>query len=556
MKNRFRLLQIELPLHRFFYSVVLISVLLNLICTGKSRDSDKRRHTYSTSKDTIVLLSYNVENLFDLVDNGTEYTEYVPYKRNWNNETYSKKLKNLASAIAASDADILVLCEIENRHAGMELKKALLREGQRYRYIAAGVEPNPATTCQVILSRFPIVSTEGYGIPKTGSYFTRNILEADIDLGSCILKIFALHLPSKRYPESERIRAAQILYKRLKNLPDGTEYVIAGDFNSNYNEAETFFTERLDDTKGMTAINHLLKTVRSKPGLFLDYITEHELIGCSKKLLHYDLWLELHENQRCNYKYRGRCNTLDHILVPASMYDSIGISYIDNSFSLFTWDGRLLFNGVPYRWKMRHGKNGRYHIGEGFSDHLPIIAKFTKRPFSFSKEAITVSDRRKEQSEGMENICGFESGFEGWIPCSENIHISRDTLNVSGERYSLKIEGRTKKSGGAARIRIPLSRYSKRNIGAYSSLSLDLRGSGKFTFRIRSGKGKWRCYIGRNFSKIIRSTRYSFYTFNDWHTVFLPLPETEKDTDALELEIRTAGKNVINLFIDNVRFVE
>jgi len=44
--------------------------------------------------------SYNVENLFDTVEDGSEYKEYIPNNRhNWNKKTYKIKLKILQDFI-------------------------------------------------------------------------------------------------------------------------------------------------------------------------------------------------------------------------------------------------------------------------------------------------------------------------------------------------------------------------------------------------------------------------------------------------------------------------
>lgn len=533
-------------------SFLLLSLLLFTVfqfnqCNKQNRHSDTRALV-----DTITVMSYNVENLFDLIDNGSEYPDYKPNKCGWNHETHARKLDNISSAIAAANADILVLVEIENSNAAKQLQKALKRKKKSYPYIATGEKPNPATTCQVILSRFPVTFSKGYGIPKSGDYYTRNILEADVAIGSKTLKIFALHWPSKRYQESYRIAAANVLLNRLKKLPPETEYIIAGDFNNNYNDAETFFTGRLDDTQGRTAINHILKTVESQPHSFLDYITERELIESQGKLCHYDPWLELPEYKRFNYIYRGQNNTLDHILLPRSLYDNSGISYVDNSFYVFTWDGRLIYNGVPYRWKMIYGKSGKYHTGKGYSDHLPILAKFVLKPFTFA-DSSTKHSYTTDSSYLHNRITGFETGFEGWLPYNNFFHLSRDTINPVAGRHCLKIEGLPKKSIGAAHIRFPLNQHITSAKILPSTVTFNLRGSGRFAFRMRTGDNKWICYTGDNFKRQIKSTRYITYSSKEWQEIILPLSKSSNSENSVELEIRAAGKEALCIWIDDMR---
>jgi endonuclease/exonuclease/phosphatase family metal-dependent hydrolase len=537
------------PLSLVYLSVTLFLLLAVIpLNTCSRQNSNSKKEIYS---DTITVMSYNVEKLFDLVDNGNEYPDYKPNKCGWNHETHARKLDNISSVIAATDADILVLVEIENLNAAKQLQKALKRKKRSYPYITTGEKPNPATTCQVILSRFPVTFSKGYGIPKSGDYYTRNILEADIAVGPETLKIFALHWPSKRYHESFRIAAANVLIDRLKKLSPETEYIIAGDFNSNYNEAETFFTGRLDDTKGRVAINHMLKTVESLPCSFINYLTERELIESQERLCHYDPWLELPEYKRFNYIYRGQYNTLDHILIPRALYDNAGISYVDNSFYVFTWDGRLIFNGIPYRWKTIYGRNGKYHTGQGYSDHLPILAKFVLKPFTFADSSIQ-NNYTTDSSYFYNRISGFETGFEGWLPYNRFFRLSRDTINSAAGRHSLKIEGLSKKSIGAAYIRFPLNKYTASVKKLPSVLTFNLRGSGRFAFRLRTGDNKWTCFTGDNFKRQLKSTRYITYSSRDWQEITLSLPELSNNDSVVELEIRAAGNEALCIWIDEL----
>ncbi len=522
------------------YAFLLIIGCIMLFCSGQNRSCS----CSVVAVDTFIVASYNVENLFDLNRDGTEFSSYIPYESNWNQETHAVKLDNISSVCAAMSADILVLVEVENKTAAQQLQKALRRKKHRYPYLAIGEEPNPTTTCQAILSRYPIKNVQGHGIPKKGNHYTRNILEADIVLGDAILKIFAVHLPSKRFPESYRLAAGSVLTKRLQQLPAGTEYLIAGDFNSNYNEAETFYTERLDDTNGKTTINHQLNTVRSPPGQWLDFVTERELVASTDNRYHYNLWLELPENRRYSYRYHGQYNTLDHILLPRQLYDATGLSYVDNSFSVFTWQGRLLYDGVPFRWKMAYGKKGRYHVGEGYSDHLPITAKFIVGPFKFIDTANNTAVSRP-----FPGYNSFETGYEGWLPGSKRFHLTRDTVAAAHERYCLRIDGRAKRSTTAVYCRIPLNRLST---GVPETLRFSIRGKGRFAIRVRVDYGKWYCYTGNSFSRTIKNTRYTDFSSSQWRDLQLQLPIIPSDAESLEVQLRAAGHEDLCVWVDNM----
>ena len=88
---------------------------------------------------TLSFVFYNVENLYDLIDDPqTNDEEYLPSgKKKWNEEKYRKKLADLSSVLAELGGDelpeIIGLCEVENRQVvqdlvAREVIAALVRE--------------------------------------------------------------------------------------------------------------------------------------------------------------------------------------------------------------------------------------------------------------------------------------------------------------------------------------------------------------------------------------------------------------------------------------------
>ncbi|MBD3390495.1 MAG: hypothetical protein GF418_00615 [Chitinivibrionales bacterium] len=352
---------------------VLFGACLLMLATGGCRTSvpgegpqGRRRNAF---RDTIVCMAYNVENLFDLVDDGTEYPEYQGGGHNWGPETFMRKLENISSVIAAADPDVIALCEIENANALKSLRAALKRKGRRYPYAAVGDGPHPTSVCPAILSRLPVIAKRAHGVAKTDEHFTRNILEADVAFGPCTLKVFVNHWPSKRNPEAHRIAAANVLANRVAELPAGAEYLLAGDFNTNLDECGG----RNPAVK--TGLHHVLQTVESLPGEKIDHVTRQDLGARAGTRQHYNLWFELPAQYRFSYIYRTSRETPDHILIPAGLCDGRRVEYVHSSFRVFRHHGRLLYNGKPYRWQMQWTPRGRRHVGAGYSDHLPLMVK-------------------------------------------------------------------------------------------------------------------------------------------------------------------------------------
>ena len=66
----------------------------------------------------------------------------------------------------------------------------------------------------------------------------------------------------KKSPESYRIKFAKNLQDRVLKLPEDYDYILLGDFNSDYNEMDTFRTnQKLNNTQNITGINQILNSV-------------------------------------------------------------------------------------------------------------------------------------------------------------------------------------------------------------------------------------------------------------------------------------------------------
>ena len=339
---------------------------------------------------TFKIATYNVENLFDLARDGTEYVEFVPgTARGWNDETFRLKIDRVARVIRDVGADVVALQEIETKRALLSLRDRLRDLDRDYPHLAIADSKATSVKCAV-LSRFPIVRKKE--IPIAGDT-SRNILKVTLAIDGRPLILFNNHWKSKSNEgfESRRMAYALALKKEIDKLKEGTDYVLAGDFNANYNEYHTFLNDPdLNDTSGRTGINHVLATLAGSR-----LVDEAILTGQPAERLHYNLWLEIDEERRWSQVYAKNRNSPDALILPAELYDERGISYVDNSFDRF--DPCYLFLGAePYRWRMDYGAKDK-HRGEGYSDHLPLYALFSTEPFHFKAED-KGSSRWKEAS--------------------------------------------------------------------------------------------------------------------------------------------------------------
>lgn len=313
----------------------------------------------------VRIATYNVENLFDLKRDGNEYVEYIPNTSwKWNHQTYRAKIDNLTRVISELKADIVALQEIESREALRELQKSLGRSGIYYPHMAIADSKN--TTVKVaLLSRYPLNYTKELRVTQSQKF--RNILEASITIGNDTLYLFINHWKAKSGPESERIVSAKALKKRLYELGHDKAIVLVGDFNSHYEEHKLFVKNaKHNDTRGVTGINHTLKSYKGKP------VQKEELLTC--KDCFYNLWYELEPKDRWSHVFQGSHEALDNILISAGLWDKKGLEFI--RFAKFSPNYLLDGKGKPLRWSYSRG-HPKFHLGKGYSDHLPLYADFT-----------------------------------------------------------------------------------------------------------------------------------------------------------------------------------
>ena len=312
--------------------------------------------TFICAKDFTVA-SYNVENLFDLKYDGTEYKEYRPNTKTWNKKSFHTKIKNISNTINHLNADILALQEIESELA----LKALLKKISRYKYYKF-IKKKTSSIGLAIISKYPIINYKRLDIDAKDKY-SRYILKVTILIDNKELLLYINHWRSKRAPESKRIIYATALKRDIDTLSSDTDYIILGDLNANYNEYLSFkYNKKLNNSYGITGINQIINTTID--GNFV----QKNNINKFDKIVHYNLWLDLDKKDRFSSKFRGDNNTPDNIIISKGLFDNQNISYKNNSFKVF-----------KPKYLYRNNKVNRWNIdkGVGYSDHLPIIATFS-----------------------------------------------------------------------------------------------------------------------------------------------------------------------------------
>ncbi|MFK5880959.1 MAG: endonuclease/exonuclease/phosphatase family protein [Sulfurospirillum sp.] len=289
------------------------------------------------------IATYNVQNLFDLQKNGGEYKEYIPNtKSKWNKKNFSIKLKHISKVIKDLKADIIALEEVENLSAARALNRAL--KSKKYPYIYTFLKKYKNTIDSVVFSRYKVANK--YSLKVDGYPRAIHVLKFYLDHHK--LTLYINHWPA--YKHGYKARAAYAT--KLKSaLNSKEESVILGDLNTPLRVEKNGWGKSLRD--------------------ILDS-------GNFKKPL-YDLWYEVPPTIRYTHVYGRIKNALDHIIVTKNLFNDRGFEYKPNSFGVFRPKYLIDKYGYPKRWKL---KNGKVHLGVGYSDHLPIYATFQTKPYS------------------------------------------------------------------------------------------------------------------------------------------------------------------------------
>jgi endonuclease/exonuclease/phosphatase family metal-dependent hydrolase len=319
----------------------------------------------------LTVMSYNVENLFDDVHNGTEYREFDPLRGTWNAEFFKVRIDSIAEVVRKAvpgGPDILLLQEIENEHALQTLAEEGLG-GMGYTWRVLVPKKNCATNV-AILSRFPVSSVRAHGVgPWKQRTPVRDVIEAKIEYGGNTLYVFNNHWKAKtegvKATESSRLQSASVLARRVREIlaqDPSADILVAGDMNESVDEYVR--TGR----KYQTALIPTSETTPRKfagQSIFLSGNTRG-LGATGDRLVLYDPWFELAPARRGSYSYQGEWLTVDHILLSAGLFDTRGFSYRWGSFGPVRLPFLFSTEGVPKKWT-------GLGAGRGYSDHLPLL---------------------------------------------------------------------------------------------------------------------------------------------------------------------------------------
>ncbi|MCB9187043.1 MAG: endonuclease/exonuclease/phosphatase family protein [Flavobacteriales bacterium] len=309
----------------------------------------------SHSKKNIEVVFYNVENLFDTIEDPTVWDdEFLPDSaKDWTQERYNKKLADLAKVLTEISEDdlpeVVGVCEVENRQVVEDLFRTDSLGKGKFKIIhedspdARGIDVALAYNSELLSELYH--EKIRYSFPFEPETTTRDILYAKLLSCGDTLHFFVNHWPSRRggqeQSEPKRLKAASVLRTKIDSilLRDMQAKIIAmGDFNDYPNN------------RSMTEV------MNCEP-------------GANQRLT--NLTYQFHAGGLGTYNYRGEWGMLDQFIVSDGLlYSAEGCATSDSSATIFKEDWMMYFpeEGSPSPSKTYGGPN---YYG-GYSDHLPI----------------------------------------------------------------------------------------------------------------------------------------------------------------------------------------
>ena len=290
---------------------------------------------------------YNVENLFDTIDNpNTRDNEFLPKsEKKWDTYRYNYKLNQLDkvfSEIIKKEnenrlPDIIGLCEVENKLVIDDLLKTETFKNHTYKIIHKQSPDGRGIDCALLVDeKFEVLNSDFIKInnPKE-SRATREIVFGKLKFKNQIINVFVNHWPSRwggqEASNHKRVFVAKVLRKYIDNNTSESDFnLIMGDFN--------------------------------------DYPTNESLADILVKDDLVNLMSKSNVSGRGSYNYRGNWDWLDQIIVSQYDFKLISFGAFEEDFMMYTNKKGEVYPNRSF------GGNNWY---AGFSDHLPVFLRFT-----------------------------------------------------------------------------------------------------------------------------------------------------------------------------------
>lgn len=308
-------------------------------------------------EDSLQVMFYNVENLFDTINNPTTRDDdFTPGgSMHWTHYKQKKKQRGIYQVIMAmgewNPPAIIGLCEVENRAVLEALANHTPLSAFRYGIVHRDSPDRRGIDVALLYRKTQIQLLDAHYLPfhypADTSVRSRDILHATFRTGGDdTLHVFVNHWPSRRggrnVSEPRRIASANIVRRVLDSLQQNNSCVnilILGDFN--------------DSPQDISLTTHLQAQAPKAP------YTGRQLYN-------------LAYHGKGTHKYHHYWSMLDQIIVSGSLLQRRNMLYTEvTDFRIGDFDF-LFTDDVRYGGeKLFRTYQGPKYLG-GYSDHLPV----------------------------------------------------------------------------------------------------------------------------------------------------------------------------------------
>ncbi len=299
-----------------------------------------------------VVMSYNVENLFDTINDPENDEDFLPDgKLKWNSERYHEKLNHIAQVINGVKAENgdhypLVIGLIEVEHASCLEDLVALPSLAQAQYKVAFIEGEDERGIDVGMiynsSEFKVTSISKYDIKLPDNDKTRHILEVVGKWNGQELAYYVNHWPSRSggTEKSAPLRLiasntlSQIMQERMKSNPN-CKIIAMGDFNDYPTDVSLMNLDKINES--YTTVNMMRGIMQEGKG---------------------------------SHFYKGEWGFLDQFVVSSSLVNNATGELQVRMPETVSFDFMLYTNNKGEK------SPARTYVGDaykgGYSDHLPI----------------------------------------------------------------------------------------------------------------------------------------------------------------------------------------
>lgn len=347
----------------------LFVVAINISCASKNKLSEKTDGAASAVSNIKVQLScvafYNLENLFDTIDNENNDAEFLPNGTNkWGTMKYVAKLQHMSYAISQIGLDnspvgpvILGVSEIENRGVLEDLVKQPALKDRSYQIVHYDSPDRRGVDVGLLYNPrfFTVTNSKSYRLhTEDTTFLTRDQLMVSGYLQGEKIHVIVNHWPSRTGGEErsrpKRNAAAGLtrsIVDSLFRVDPKAKIIVMGDLNDDpFNESCA------------TVLGAKKNAEEVKPG---------EL---------YNVFWKTLEKGMGSLSYNDQWNLFDQIIISNEFVNG------DKS-KLKFWKSEIFYRNFLIQQEGRYkGTPLRTHSGgvwlNGYSDHLPTLIYLVK----------------------------------------------------------------------------------------------------------------------------------------------------------------------------------